>query len=293
MADGEVRIGVSGWSYQPWRGAFYPAGLPHKRELEFAASAFRALEINGTFYGLQRPDVFTRWAEETPDDFVFAVKAPRFITHVQRLNEPAAPLANFLASGVLCLGQKLGPMLWQLPPSLTFDANVMAAFLNLLPHDTDAAAKLAAQHDDHIQAAAWPTGGTTRRLRHAIEIRHLSFAVPAFIALLRQHDVALVCADTVDWPLLMDVTSDFVYCRLHGSEELYRSGYDEPALESWAGRIRAWSQGLPMADGTFVEPGNQPAAVRDVFVFFDNTARLRAPFDAQSLVRRLLEPLPA
>jgi uncharacterized protein YecE (DUF72 family) len=283
----QVRIGTSGWTYAPWRSSFFPKGLPQRRELTYASSIFRAIEINGTFYRLQKPDSFARWAEETPDDFVFAVKAPRFITHILRLREPDIPAANFFASGLLRLGPKLGPILWQFPPSFRFDRPLMQAFLALLPHDTESAAALAARHDDHLQSRAWLKADRHRPLRHAVEIRHESFRDADFIDLLRAHDVALVCADTVEWPLLMDLTSDFVYCRLHGSEELYRSGYDNAALDCWAQRVRAWADGAPMHDGEFAGRQVRRRKKRDVFMFFDNTDKLRAPDDAQALMRRL------
>jgi len=284
---GEVRIGLSGWTYKSWRGRFYPKGLPHKRELAHMGSIFSTVEINGTFYSMQRPDSFGRWAELTPDDFVFAVKGPRFLTHMKRLNEPRVPLANFLASGVLRLGPKLGPILWQLPPSFRFDRDKLEAFFRLLPRDTKAAVACGRRHDHRLKARAWLRIGARRhRLRHALEVRHDSFRDPAFIELLRKHDVALVCADTVEWPLLMDLTSDFVYCRLHGSRELYRSGYSAVEIGRWAKRIRAWRDGKPMRDGTFVGSPARPVP-RDVFVYFDNTDKLKAPHDAQALTRCL------
>ncbi|SHO66847.1 Uncharacterized conserved protein YecE, DUF72 family [Pseudoxanthobacter soli DSM 19599] len=288
---GDIRIGISGWTYAPWRGAFYPRGLPRKRELAHAARTFRAIEINGTFYGLQTPDIFARWVDETPDDFMFAVKAPRFMTHIKRLREPEVPLANFLASGVLRLGGKLGPILWQLPPSLAFEPDVLEAFLAALPHDGAAAAERAKRHDDHLKARAWLQADSGLRLRHALEIRHDSFVVPAFVEMLRRHGVALVCADTVEWPRLMDVTADFVYCRLHGSEELYRSGYKGEALDRWAKRVRAWSEGAPPEDGRFAAPDPAKPGPRDVFFFFDNTDKLRAPEDARALMERLGQPV--
>ncbi len=289
MRSGKVRVGLSGWTYKSWRGRFYPEGLPHKRELAHVGSIFPTVEINGTFYSMQRPESFARWAELTPDGFVFAVKGPRFLTHMKRLNDPIAPLGNFIASGVLRLGPKLGPILWQLPPNFHFNPEKLEAFFRLLPRDTDAAAACGRRHDHRLKARAWLRSGTRRhKLRHALEVRHESFCVPAFIDLLRRHDVALVCADTVDWPLLMDLTTDFVYCRLHGSRELYRSGYSAAELGRWAKRIRAWRDGRPMRDGTFV--GKQAkAAPRDVYVYFDNTDKLMAPRDAQALMRRLEE----
>ncbi|BBK44561.1 hypothetical protein STVA_45810 [Allostella vacuolata] len=283
--SGDVRIGLSGWTYPPWRGHFYPEGLVQKRELAYAASVFRSLEVNGTFYGLQKPESFARWADETPDGFVFAVKAPRYITHVRRLQDPAGPLANFLASGVLRLGARLGPVLWQLPPNFRFDRDRLEPFLAMLPHDTEAAAALAARHEGRMEGRAWTRTDARRPLRHALEIRHESFRDPAFVALLRRHRVALVCADTVEWPRLMDLTADFVYCRLHGSTELYRSAYGPADLRRWHDRIRAWSAGRPMADGDFAGRGHGERRPRDVHVYFDNTDKRHAPDDARALER--------
>ncbi|PIP00453.1 DUF72 domain-containing protein [Pleomorphomonas carboxyditropha] len=283
---GVIRIGISGWTYAPWRGRFYPKGLRQSRELAYAASRFSSLEINGTFYGLQKPRVFDRWASETPADFIFAVKGPRFITHVKRLRDIEAPLANFFASGPLRLGEKLGPVLWQFPPSFPFDVERLRDFLALLPRNTEAAADLAREHDDHISHPD-ETRPAKQPIRYALEIRHASFRDPAFIELLREQDVALVCADTVEWPRLMDVTSDFVYCRLHGSRELYRSGYDDAERHRWARRIAAWSRGEPMDDGNFVGARKAPDRPRDVFLFFDNTDGFHAPDDALAIMREL------
>ena len=283
---GTVRIGISGWTYPPWRGVFYPKGLPQKRELEFAASQFSTLEINGTFYGMQRPDAFRDWADRAPDDFVFAVKGPRFITHMRRLRQVETPLANFIASGLLRLGAKLGPILWQFPPNFRFDPARIEAFLRLLPHDTRSAATLGRRHDHRVKAPAWLKVDADRPLRHAFEIRSDTFRDTAFIDLLRRYDTALVCADTVEWPRLMDLTSDFVYCRLHGSEELYSSGYDAAALDTWAARVAAWAQGDEPADADRID-GKARRRNRDVYVYFDNDAKVRAPFDAKGLEERV------
>lgn len=282
---GKVRIGISGWRYAPWRGKFYPEGLRQADELSFAAGKFSTIEINGTFYSLQRPEFFARWREETPRDFVFAVKGARFITHMKKLKDVEAPLANFLASGVLALGPKLGPILWQLPPSLSFDPDRLAGFFELLPRTTRAAARLAKHHDARLEGRAWVKTDADRPVRHALEIRHDSFRDPAFIALLRRHDIALVVADTVEWPLLMDATADFVYVRLHGSQQLYASGYGPRALARWAGRIEAWANGRE-AEGDHAGPAARKKK-RDVYVYFDNDAKVRAPFDAMALSRRL------
>ncbi len=248
MAKGRVRIGISGWTYAGWRGRFYPKGLPRRAELTFAARRFDAVEINGTFYGLQRPESFARWRGDTPDDFVFALKGPRFITHFLKATRPEIPLANFFASGPLALGSKLGPILWQFPPTFRFQPERLDEFLAALPRDTTAALALARRHDERLAGRAFLTMDGERPLRHAIEIRHDSFRSPAFVALLRRHQVSLVVADAVDWPLLMDVTADFVYVRLHGSEELYASGYEAAALTRWAARIEEWAPGGEPAD---------------------------------------------
>ena len=224
------------------------AGLPHKRELSYAAGIFNSIEINGTFYSLKRPETFAKWAEAVPERFVFALKGSRYITHIRRVTEIRAPLANFFASGILRLGAKLGPILWQFPPFFRFDPKRLEHFFNLLPRDTEQAVKLARQHDKRTSHRSWMKPDANRPIRHCIEIRHKSFETPAFVELLREHNVALVCADTVEWPRLMDVTSDFMYCRLHGSEVLYASGYDDLALDTWAGRVLAWAQGTEPAD---------------------------------------------
>jgi uncharacterized protein YecE (DUF72 family) len=289
---GIVRVGISGWTYKPWRGVFFPAKLPQKRELEFAASTFRSIEINGTFYSLQRPSSYQSWAERTPEDFVFSVKGSRFITHMRRLRNVEVPLANFFASGILKLGNKLGPILWQFPPNFQYSRDLLEEFFALLPKDTAAAANLASRHDQLVEGRSFLEFETNRPLRHAMEIRHPSFVKPEFITLLRKHKVALVCADTVEWPRLMDVTSDFIYCRLHGSEVLYTSGYSPEAIEEWAQRAVGWAQGRESKDGDFA--GNKPAprrSSRDVFIYFDNDAKVRAPHDAKQLDARVAELL--
>ena len=235
----QARIGISGWRYPPWRGRFYPAGLRQADELRYASARMGSIEINGSFYSLQRPESYARWRDDTPGDgFVFAVKGGRFITHMKRLRDVDTPLANFFASGVLALGPKLGPLLWQLPPTLQFDAAQVGAFLEQLPRTTTAAAELALRHDQRLDNRAWTTTDADRPLRHAVEVRHPSFAAPEAVSLLRRHGVALVVADTAGkFPVTHDVTADFVYVRLHGDVELYTSGYDDAALEIWASRI--------------------------------------------------------
>jgi uncharacterized protein YecE (DUF72 family) len=285
---GTIRIGISGWTYKPWRGVFYPSKLPQKQELPFAASRFPSIEINGTFYGLQKPQDFESWRTSTPDDFVFAVKGSRYITHMKRLNDIEIPLANFLASGLLNLRQKLGPILWQFPPRMKFDAARFESFLKILPKDTQEAAALARKHDARLDGRSVTDADGRRRMRHAFEIRHESFVCADFIELLRQYGAGLVVADTVQWPLLMDLTADFVYCRLHGSEELYVSGYDEEALDDWAALIRAWAAGDdPRQAKRVLPPVDSRSEGRDVYVYFDNDAKVRAPADAASLINRL------
>ncbi len=291
-----MHVGISGWTYPPWRGVFFPRGLPQKRELEFAARQVNSIEINGSFYSLQRPTSYRAWYEATPPGFVFAVKGGRFITHLKRLKDVRVPLANFFASGVLCLREKLGPILWQLPPSFRFDRDRLASFFDLLPRDTAAAAKLAHKHDARLAGRAAMTTDRTRPLRHALEVRHPTFETDEFIALLREYDIALVVADTAGkWPFLEDVTSDFIYIRLHGGEELYVSGYPEAALEEWARKIRGWAKGsTPPGTHRIASPAPTAKSGRDVFVYFDNDVKVRAPFDAMSLAHRLgLGPAPS
>lgn len=285
---GDIRVGLSGWTYAPWRGVFYPQGLTQRQELSYAASRFRTIEINGTFYNLQRPEHFARWKDATPVDFIFAVKGPRFITHMRKLRDVETPLANFMASGLLRLDAKLGPILWQFPPRMAFDPGLFRNFFDLLPGNTAEAIALARRHDDRLKNRSWLRSETRQAMHHAVEIRHESFCTPEFIELLRAYKIALVCADTVEWPLLMDLTADFIYCRLHGSKELYVSGYGPKALQRWASRIGAWAQGQEPEDANRVLPPTSPRKHgRDVFVFFDNDAKVRAPADAAALVKRL------
>jgi len=285
----EVRIGISGWRYGPWRKDFYPKGLPQDDELAFASRAVNTIEINGSFYSLQTPDRYQAWAHATPEDFVFSVKAPRYITHIRRLREIEQPIANFFASGPLLLGDKLGPFLWQFPPNMKFDEALFSAFLDLLPRDVAAARACAEGCAERLQG----NGGTAiqgnYRLRHAVEIRHESFLCEAFVKLLRKHHVALVVADSAGkWPYVEDVTADFMYMRLHGDVELYSSGYTVRALRRWKHRIQQWSQGSQADDAKLIVPGPPPRrASRDVYCYFDNDQKVHAPYDA----RRLLEKL--
>jgi uncharacterized protein YecE (DUF72 family) len=276
-SEGDVRVGVSGWRYPPWRSVFYPKGLPQNQELSYVSRAVRTVEINGSFYSLQRPSSYLAWREETPAHFVFAVKGGRFITHNKKLKDCRGPLANFLASGVLALEEKLGPILWQLPPQLGFDAERIESFLAGLPKSTWSAAALAASHDERIKHGAYLDVRADRRLRHALEVRHPSFDDPRFYEILARYDVALCIADTAGkWPYLPIVTTDFVYLRLHGSKRLYASGYSRAELDEWADRIHAWRTGNL----------SRGARARDVYVYFDNDAKVRAPFDAMNLAAR-------
>lgn len=284
-----VHIGISGWRYLPWRGDFYPKGLAQKNELRFASRAVNSIEINGSFYALQRPASYAAWYEETPAHFVFSVKAPRFITHVKRLREVEKPLANFFASGIFALQEKLGPLLWQFPPSFKFDAQLVESFLKQLPHDTEAALQLASGCEPRMAGRSLLAIDRKRPLRHAMEIRHESFVDPAFVALLRQYRVALVVADTAGkWPYREDLTCDFVYIRLHGAEELYTSGYTDEALARWCERIRRWRDGGQPDDAQLIDDrAPRPRKHREVYCYFDNDVKVRAPYDARQLLRRL------
>jgi len=286
--SGQIRIGISGWRYKGWRGTFYPENLKQKRELEFAAQHFSTIELNGSFYSLQRPQSFKQWHDETPDDFVFAVKGSRYLTHMLKLTNAEKPLANFFAQGVLRLGSKLGPILWQFPPQFAFNPEKLQSFFDLLPRTHSEAAVLARGHDQRLKGRSWLEIEADLPIRYAIEIRHASCECSDFITLLRRNRIALVVADTVDGPLLMDVTADFVYCRLHGSEELYASGYEAEAIDIWAKRVTAWADGEEVMDGKKAHPRPAPRRTkRDVYVYFDNDAKVRAPVDAQALRKRI------
>ncbi len=287
-ASGDIRIGISGWRYAGWRGKFYPPGLVQRRELEFASSGLNSIELNGTFYSFQRPESFQRWYAETPNRFVFSVKGSRFLTHIRRLQQVEVPLANFFAQGLLALKDKLGPILWQLPPNFKWDPPRFESFFSILPRTHREAANLASQHDARVEGRCWFDVQRDRPLRHAIEIRNDSFVCEEYIALLRKHKIGLVVADTVEWPLLVDITSDFVYCRLHGSEQLYVSGYDPDAVDAWARRIVQWARGGEVTEGKRASAANaRKAAARDVYVYLDNDAKVRAPFDAMVLQKRV------
>lgn len=285
-----VEVGISGWNYQGWRGTFYPKKLPHHKELEFASRELPSIEINGTFYSLQRPTSYQNWYNLTPPGFIFSVKANRYITHIKKLNDPEIPIANFMASGVFNLKEKLGPFLWQFPPSMGFDPDKFEAFLKLLPKDFEEAQWLA-------KKTKLPKERTQLKItenfpmRHAVEVRHNSFLNPWFVEMLREHHVAIVFADTAGrWPYMEDITSDFIYVRLHGDEELYISGYDDESLNFWSRRIALWQQGKEPHDRLTITDDTIPQMERDIYVYFDNDAKVRAPIDAKSLIKKITGP---
>lgn len=273
-------MGVSGWRYPSWRGDFYPRGLVQRRELEYIGQRMSSAEINGSFYSLQRPSSYVRWRDSVPGGFVFAVKGPRYITHMLRLRSAGTALANFFASGPLALGPKLGPILWQLPARHPYEPEVLDAFLRSLPHTTAEALDIARGHDRRLEGRTWLAIDEDRPLRHSLEPRSATFADPGFAELLREREVSLTVADTADtFPMFDEVTADHVYVRLHGSQELYLSGYTDEELDVWGDRVRAWADGSGCPDG-------HP---RDVYVYFDNDGRGRAPHDAVALEARLAD----
>ncbi|NEN06062.1 DUF72 domain-containing protein [Diaminobutyricibacter tongyongensis] len=277
MTGARARVGISGWTYAPWRSTFYPKGLAHKNELRYAAERMDSIELNGSFYALQKPASYRRWAEETPEDFVFSIKGGRYVTHIRRLQNPTEALSSFFASGLLTLGDKLGPLLWQLPPNLPFDRALVDSFFAALPRTAMEAAALG-RTSTLDEGRTWTAVTTDRPLRHTIEVRNESFVDDAFTELARSYGIAIVVADTAGrWPLLREVTTDFMYLRLHGDEELYTSGYTPAALDAWAHDIRGWVDGSACPDGVG----------RDVYVYFDNDTKVRAPVDAMALRERL------
>lgn len=262
-----IRIGTSGYLYPHWRGRFYPDKLPARRWLGYLSQRLDSVELNSTFYSLKSPDVFRKWAEETPDPFLLAIKGSRFITHNLKLRHLTAAMGNFLASGPLALGDKTGPFLWQLPATYAFEAGRIDRFLADLPRDTEQAARLAERHDERLKRGALTKAERRLPLRHALEVRHPSYGCDEFLELLRRHGVALVIADTAGrFPYLEQVTADFVYVRLHGSRQLYVSRYSDHELAAWAEKLDGWRcRGL------------------DCYVYFDNDAEAHAPVDALRL----------
>lgn len=287
----ETRIGISGWRYQPWRNVFYPDKLAQSKELFFASRQVNSIELNGSFYSLQSATSYKNWYAETPEDFKFSVKGPQYITHVRHLREVEAPLANFFASGVLHFKEKMGPILWQFPPNFTFDEEKLEAFLKILPHTFKEAVQLTKKADRVEPDVPTSKGLLNLKIRHAMEVRHSSFENPYFPELLKKYDVALVFADTAGlWPYMEDVTSDFIYLRLHGDEELYASGYSLESIKWWGDRIKTWQKGkTPKPDFTLGEKKSISRSL-DAFIYFDNSVKIHAPFNAQELAKILLGP---
>jgi uncharacterized protein YecE (DUF72 family) len=262
---GAIRVGVGGWTFEPWRGVFYPEGLAQRRELEYAAAHLTSIEINGTYYGSQKPESFAKWRDETPEGFVFAVKGPRFTTNRRKLAEAAPSIERFFASGVMELREKLGPINWQFLPTKQFDPEDFAAFLALLPKSVEGV-----------------------NLRHVVEVRHASFRVPAFIALLRENGIATVCTDKAEFPQIPDVTAPFVYARLQAAAESEKAGYPLKVLDGWAARGRAWAAGGAPADLKTVGPAQKNHTTgRDVFIYMINGFKPKAPAAAMALIDRL------
>ncbi|HVY14497.1 MAG TPA: DUF72 domain-containing protein [Rhodopila sp.] len=259
-----IRVGIGGWTFEPWRGTFYPKGLPQKRELEFASRALTSIEVNGTYYGSQKPDSFARWHDETPDDFVFALKGPRFVTNRRVLAEAGSSIERFFASGVLLLRDKLGPINWQFMGTKAFDRDDFAAFLKLLPRTVEG-----------------------RAIRHAVEVRHESFRCAEFIDLIADHGVAVVTAGDSKYPQIADATAPFVYARIMGTTENEATGYSSAALAAWADRARAWSRGGVPDDLQAVSKPKQTKAGRDVFLYVISGFKERNPAAAMSLIERL------
>lgn len=284
----QIRVGISGWTYAPWRGKFYPKTLTQKRELEFASRQLNSIEINGTFYSLQRPKTFQNWYSQVPDDFVFAVKGGQYITHVLRLKEADEALANFFASGLLCLKEKLGPILWQFPPNVMLKDDRFEKFIKLLPQNSQMASELALRHGAKVEGRSWTEPGGDYPVRHAFEFRHKSFQNPDFIAMMREHNIAIVFVDSgKKSPIIEDVTSDFVYIRLHGEDKRYAKGYTQEAIERWAKRIQSWQRGKQPEDAQCFLSKSPKLMKRDVFAFFGTEAKTRSPFDALHLIERL------
>ncbi|WBH15207.1 DUF72 domain-containing protein [Sphingomonas radiodurans] len=264
MTNAAIRVGIGGWTYEPWRGTFYPEKWPIKRELEYASRHVTAIEVNGTYYSGFKPATFEGWAKTAPDGFVFALKASRFCTNRKVLAEGGESIQRFVSQGIVELGDKLGPILWQFMATKKFDPDDFAAFLALLPPTQDGVA-----------------------LRHAIHVRHESFAVPAFIAMCRAAGVAIVFADSQDHPAIADVTADFVYARLEDALEDEPAGYAPATLDRWAEAARTWAAGGAPESLPYVENAAPPTTPRETFVFFINGAKVRAPAGAQALIERL------
>ncbi|MDX1581979.1 MAG: DUF72 domain-containing protein [Thermoanaerobaculia bacterium] len=285
---GMIRIGVAGWSYDHWgNGTFYPENLPKKQRLEYVGKKFNSAEINGSFYSLLSPKTYENYRRVTPEGFLFAVKGSQFITHSKRLKDVGTPLANFYASGVLRLEEKLGPFLWQFPDA-KWDIERLRTFIDLLPKDTREASRLARRHDQRVEGKASTAADGKRRIRHALEFRNEHFLTDEVVRICRDGGVALVFADSGKWPYLEELTSGFVYVRLHGSPKTYASNYGPKKLEKWEQRIRAWSDGREPDDPERITDRKPPKRKsRDVYVYFDNDGKGHAPKNASSLMERL------
>lgn len=260
----KIRIGVGGWTYEPWRGLFFPKGLPHAKELEYASTKLTSIEINGTYYGSQKPASFIKWRDETPDDFVFAVKGPRFATNRRILAEAGQSIEWFFKTGVTELKAKLGPINWQFATTKRFDPDDFAAFLKLLPKSIDGLA-----------------------IRHAVEVRHESFKSPDFVALARAHGVAVVIAADCEYPQIADVTAPFVYARIMGTRKTEEAGYSAAALDQWTSRAKAWAAGGSPKDLPTVAAPKSDAAGREVFLYVISGAKERNPAAAMALIERV------
>lgn len=284
----KIFVGMSGWTYEGWRKDFYPEGLSQKKELEYASSKVTSIEINGTFYSLQKPASFTRWYEETPKDFCFSLKAPQYITHIRRLKDVEEPLANFFASGVFCLKEKLGAILWQFPPNVTLKDDRFEKFLELLPFDSKAASKLAKKHSDKMKDRNVTKVDGDYPIRHAFEFRHMSFMNPEFIELLRKNNVAIVFGHAGDekYPYMEDVTADFIYARMHGRGAEYKKGYPDKTLDWWAKRLESWTSGEQPTDAQCMVDKKPKKIKRDAYVYFDTDEKKFAPYDAMNLRKK-------
>jgi uncharacterized protein YecE (DUF72 family) len=284
----QIRIGMSGWTFDGWRGGFYPKGVKQREELAFASRRVNSIEINGTFYSLQKPHTFQKWYDETPEDFVFAIKAPQYITHIRRLKDVEEPLANFFASGLLCLREKQGPLLWQFPPNVMLKDDRFEKFLKILPHDSKSAAQVAKKHSDKMDGRSYTKVDSDYSIRHAFEFRHPSFKNADFISMLKEYGVAVVFAHSGEKsPYMEDLTSDFIYARMHGQDKKFKKGYTKDVLRWWADRVELWTSGFQPADAETVLREKPKAVKRDAYIYFDTEAKEYAPEDALNLAQRL------
>jgi uncharacterized protein YecE (DUF72 family) len=285
----KIYVGCSGWTFPGWRGDFYPKGLSQKKELEFASRKLTSIEINGTFYSMQKPHTFQKWYDETPENFIFAVKGPEYITHRQRLKDIGTPLSNFLASGLLCLKEKLGPILWQFPPNMILKDDRFEVFMKMLPHDAKEAAKLAKKHSDWLEGRNFTKVTENFRIRHAFEFRHPSFMNQDFVKLMRSHGVAVVFAHSgaEKSPYFEDVTADFIYGRMHGQEEKFKKGYTKETLSWFAKRVESWMSGKQPKDAMCVVDKGPATKKRDAFIYFDTEEKIYAPHDALNFTKLL------